>query len=385
MGNFDPERGRAPTVPVGAPKGRWTVPAMKAKDQPDATSGGTAAPVTEAAAVEADLAHGRIARWKDRWIAAHERVEVANRRVQESRTHLASVDVVLSFQEDDRDAGGSLLGGAIAFRLFLWLLPAALLVVAGLGIDSAADPTSPSNVASTLGIRSIAAQSIDQAAKEAQTGRWLAVVFGVVFLYTTSVALVKALFVAHALIWQIPVPRIAHKPRVVGQFLLATLIIAGCSSLAAIIRNHSPGYGLVAMLGVVLIYGGAWWLFSLRLPHGDASFLDLLPGAVLFGIGAEVLHLVAVYYLAAKLTHASILYGTLGGSAALLFGLYLVGRLLIAATVLNATMWDRHHTGENGPVEGGDSEVGTVGPMTTTAGASTPTASDGSLANLDRG
>ena len=240
-------------------------------------------------------------------------------------------------------------------------------------------PTLPAQ----LGIRSIAAQSIDQAAKESQTARWLAVVFGVVFLYTTSVSLVKALFVAHALIWQIPVPKIVHKPRVVGELLLGALIIAGCSSLAAIIRNHSPGYGLIAMLGVVVIYGGAWWLFSFRLPHGEASFLDLLPGAVLFGIGAEVLHLVAVYYLAAKLTHASILYGTLGGSAALLFGLYLVGRLLIAATVLNATMWERRHHPHDDPVASGDPSVGTIRDLKASNGKNPPTASEGSLANVD--
>jgi membrane protein len=166
---------------------------------------------------------------------------------------------------------------------------------------------------------------------------------GAFFLYTTSVALMKALFVAHALIWQVPVPRIAHKPRAVGELLLAMVLLILSSCVASVVRDHSPGYGLVLMLADTLIYAVIWWGFSSRLPHGAASLLELLPGALLFSLGAQVLHLVAVYYLAARLTRASVLYGSLGIAAAILFGLYLVGRLIVASAVLNAGLFMRQH------------------------------------------
>jgi uncharacterized BrkB/YihY/UPF0761 family membrane protein len=290
---------------------------------------------------------GRVARARDRYAAARRRIEEANTRLQETRTHLMPVDVVLSVQEDDRNAGGSLLGGAIAYRFFLWLLPAALVVVAGLGFDAAANPDAANQTVRALGITSIAAQSIDQAAKASQSARWFALIFGGVFLYLASVSLLKALFVAHALVWESPVPKIEHKPRLVGELMMAALILVGISALAAVVRNHSSGFGLVAMLGCVVFYGGAWWLFSVRLPHDGASVLDLLPGAILFGVGAQILHLIGVYYLAARFTHASLLYGVLGGSAALLFGLYLIGRLIIGAAVVNATIFERRHPDAN--------------------------------------
>ncbi len=97
------------------------------------------------------------------------------------------------------------------------------------------------------------------------------------------------------------------------------------------------------MLGVVVLYAGVWWAWSLRLPHAAASLLDFIPGAIVFGLGLQVVHLVAVYYLAARLTHASALYGTLGVAAALLFGLYLIGRLIIASVVFNVAVWSRKH------------------------------------------
>jgi Virulence factor BrkB len=271
------------------------------------------------------------------------RVDSAYQRLQDSRSRIGSVDVAFTVQEGDRDAGGSLLGGAIAFRMFLWVLPAALLFVAGLGFGSAEDVTSPSDAVRSMGMTSIAAQSINQAAHESQSARWLALIFGAVFLYTTSVALVKALFVTHALVWRVPVPRIKHKPRAAGELLAVILVMAAGTSVASVIRNRSPGLGLVAMLAVAVIYGGVWWAWSMRLPHAEGSALDLVPGAIVFGLGVQALHLVAVYYLGAKLTHASALYGSLGIAAALLFGLYLVGRLIVAAAVLNVAIWTHKH------------------------------------------
>lgn len=41
-------------------------------------------------------------------------------------------------------------------------------------------------------------------------------------------------------------------------------------------------------------------------------------------------------------------YGALGIAAALLLGLFLIGRLMVGAAVLNATLWDRsRRTGKN--------------------------------------
>jgi uncharacterized BrkB/YihY/UPF0761 family membrane protein len=286
--------------------------------------------------------------------AAQRRMDLAYQQLQDSRSRRGSIDVAFNVQEGDRSVGGSLLAGAIAFRMFLWLLPASLLVVAGLGFGSAESPTTPDALMRGIGVTSIAAHSVNQAAQDARAGRWLALILGSIFLYTTSVALVKALFVAHALVWHIPVPRIQHKPRAVGELLALILLVAAGTSLGAIVRERSPGFGLLAMIGVVVLYGVLWWLWSLRSPHAAAAAWELIPGAVAFGIGVEVLHLIVVYYLAARLTHASALYGSLGIAAAILFGLYLVGRLIIAAIVINVAVWERNHP-EEAPMSGAPS------------------------------
>jgi uncharacterized BrkB/YihY/UPF0761 family membrane protein len=282
------------------------------------------------------------------------------------------VDVAFNIQEGDRNAGGSLLGGAIAFRMFLWLLPASLLVVAGLGFGSSQDPTTPNELVRGVGVTSIAAQSINQAAQDSRSGRWAALILGAAFLYTTSVSLVRALFVAHALVWHIPVPKITHKPRAVGELLAFILLLATGTSVGAIVRDRSPGFGLVIMLAAVILYAGLWWAYSLRLPRAATSAFDLIPGAIVFGVGLQALHLIAVYYLAARLTHASALYGGLGTAAALLFGLYLMGRLVVAGAVVNVAVWERKPRGEAGrsgvTPSSGSSRAGWLAPAPTPSG-----------------
>jgi membrane protein len=66
-----------------------------------------------------------------------------------------------------------------------------------------------------------------------------------------------------------------------------------------------------------------------------------------------------VYYLARRVASASELYGSLGVAAAILVWLYLIGRLVVAAAMLNATrppcsrcrLWERRSGGVTGVTE----------------------------------
>src|SRR5512146_3528239 len=70
---------------------------------------------------------GRLGRWLE-----HGRTVQA--RVEGARPQHATVDFGLTLLERDSTIGGGLLAGALAYRLFVLLLPTALLVVSGLGL-----------------------------------------------------------------------------------------------------------------------------------------------------------------------------------------------------------------------------------------------------------
>jgi uncharacterized BrkB/YihY/UPF0761 family membrane protein len=314
-------------------------PDSRAAD-PTVTDGPAAAAETASGA-----APGRIQAIRAHAAAARVRADIMRRELEGKRDQNRGVNIAFTAYEHDRDSGGSLLAGAIAYRMFLWTLPVALVVVGGLGFLSTENPADPGKVVRDVGITSIPAQSIDQAAKSSTRAWWVVVILGVVLMYFASVALVKALWVAHALVWRITGTRIRSKPRLVGIFLLACVAIVAATSVAAVIRNASGANGLIAMIADVVVYAGAWFGLSTQFPHRDASWPYLIPGAIVFGLGVQVLHLVSVYYLSGRLSRSSLLYGTLGAAAALLLGMYFVGRLMILSAQLNEAIW----VGRSGP------------------------------------
>ena len=63
-----------------------------------------------------------------------------------------------------------------------------------------------------------------------------------------------------------------------------------------------------------------------------------MPGALLVGIGVQAFYQFATWFLAPKLANATELYGLLGIAATALFWLYILGRLMIGAVTLNASV-----------------------------------------------
>ena len=92
----------------------------------------------------------------------------------------------------------------------------------------------------------------------------------------------------------------------------------------------------------ILPFAALWLGVSLLLPRDPrASWVALLPGSLLIGVGVWLIQLFSVYVLASRVDKASTLYGSLGVAAALLAWLYVLGRLIVAAAMLNATLWER--------------------------------------------
>jgi uncharacterized BrkB/YihY/UPF0761 family membrane protein len=221
----------------------------------------------------------------------------------------------------DRACGGGLLAGALAYRLFIWLLPLVLVLVAGLGIVSSAASESPGEIAGRGGLSGLVTASVADAARSG--ARWYALLIGVpVLLYATRTL----------------------------AFLALLLVFPLVSSIATAARASSLAVGLVATVTVSLVYAGLWLLVSLLLPHGAASHTALIPGSVVFGVGTFALHVFSAYFVAPLAASRQDTYGSLGAAAALLLGLYFVGRLLVVCAAVNATLWERRHDAGPGAV-----------------------------------
>ena len=265
----------------------------------------------------------------------------------EQRRDHRSVDAAFEMVDRDGDIGGGIIAGALAYRLFIWLLPLALVAVAGLGIAADAANESPQEAADSAGLGGLVSSSIQTTATS--SGRWYALLIGIPILVYVTRGVLRALIGAHRLVWaqaraETPRPTLPATLRVLGLLLLLPI----ASGLASALRAHSSGVGILGTLLVVFPYAAIWLLVMDGLPHRDAPWKALIPGALLFGVGMELLHVVLAYFLAPYALAKQGTYGALGIAAALLFGLYLISRLVVAAAVVNATLWERRSSPEPG-------------------------------------
>ena len=254
-------------------------------------------------------------------------------RVDAARERYPAVRFVLTAADHDRVAGGPLLAGALAFRLFLWLLPACLVVVGFLGFFR---PNEADRAAAAMGIGGVTVTTIETATAQAHDARWLLLATGLVALFSSSLSLARTMWVATTLAWQLPIVKLPRPPRAAAT--VVGLLGSGLGLVLAAnwVRSIDNAVGLVATALLVVVYSVIGWvvLWPLPRPAGVADS-DLVPGAILIGVGVEVMHLVTVLFLGRRLESASQLYGALGGAATMMLWTYLLARILIGATTVN--------------------------------------------------
>jgi uncharacterized BrkB/YihY/UPF0761 family membrane protein len=186
------------------------------------------------------------------------------------------------------------------FRLFLWLVPLALVAVTVAGWVAADSNLSTDDLVRRFGIVRVAARYVHDASKESTTTLVVVFLIALYALLLASRGAVRAIRVAHLLAWRMP-----------------------------IVRLHGS---TVAALSFA---GGATWLVIAAGVVNTVRARDT--GPVLWLLLVVVYGVVAVVLLA---------------------WLYLLGRLTISSAIVNASLWRRAHPAADDAPGAGTSAVG---------------------------
>lgn len=269
------------------------------------------------------------------------RVEHLRARAMELAPRAPGVEHALAAIGRDRQYGGGLLAGALAFRLFGALLPLALLLAVVFGYAANAERRAVQNAADATGISEAVLLSVADASKLSHGTRWVVTIGAVFGLLWAAIWAARAIRAVHYIAWSGGVERMGQPIQgalvLIAAIVAAVLVISG----AAAAREHLGTVGLLISFAVTLAFFGIWlWLESL-LPHGDAPLRALVPGAILVAVGIQVVHLTTVLFIGAKVARASATYGSLGVAFTVLAWLYILSRIIVASAMLNAARWER--------------------------------------------
>ncbi len=304
---------------------------------------------TDTSAPEADAA-GRIARATRRARTEQARVTGAvdhtRRRLEDARPRSRWVDVGFRAYEHDTSAGGAVIAGAVAFRMFLFIIPYVFVVVVGIGLAADAADEDAGSLARSAGIGGLIAKAVSGAADLSGFERVTAIVVGGTALFLGARALLKVLRLAYGMVWNVRPSKL--KKTTVPALAVIAFATLGVAIAATVGELRHEGV-LLAILGFALTTSvpvGMWLAASWYLPRRTRTWQELLPGAVLFGVGVQVLHIVTVLWIAHVLESKTNTYGAIGAALAILLWAYLLGRLVIAAAVLDAALWLRRRDGD---------------------------------------
>jgi membrane protein len=238
----------------------------------------------------------------------------------------------------DQRHGGGLLAGALAFRLFGALLPLALLLSVVLGYAASVDRDAPKEAGEALGLGTTVLESVGESAKLSAGTRWSVLAFAVIALLWSSNSAARAIRAVHSLAWEGRVGRLRRPLPAALALLAAMAAFAAVTAGAGNARAEWGLAGLLVSIVAVVAFAAIWLALAWLLPHGDADWKALIPGALLVALGVQVIHLGTVLFIAGRIERSSETYGSLGVAFTLLFWLFVVSRVIVASAMLNAAL-----------------------------------------------
>ena len=259
--------------------------------------------------------------------------------IQDQSSRRSWVRIALDALDRDRRHAGALLAGGLAFRFFVWSLPFSLVFVTLFGFLADRLAESPGALAQDSGMAAAIAGMVSAAVGDSSNGRLVLLVFGLGALAWASRSAIRALWIVHSVAWDLRrgMPTRASLTGAAAFTGVTVTVLAAHVIVGPLYRGGLVSDTLVTAALIGGLSGLALWVFR-QLPNAATSPLRLLPGAVAFGVGAEMLRLVTAVYLADKLERVDDLYGALGLATVILLWLFLVGRLVVLAAMLNASI-----------------------------------------------
>jgi hypothetical protein len=252
-----------------------------------------------------------------------------------------SVDLAVLLYERDRETFASVLGSAIAMRLFLFFVPVVVFCVGIANLIAGSERLG--RLIHSANVTGSVAKQIESSLNTAGgKGSWALVITGIFGSIWAGRSLTRVLAACSAGAWRMGGVGAKATLRMAGAVTSLLFVVIVVSSLINRFRTDS-GFavttGSVVLAGVV--YALAWFVVTWTLPRTTKDPGSLLPGAALFGVTMAVLQWFMQLYLPNKISRSSSTMGSIGFAVAVLGYLFFIGRIMAASFIVDAVMFEK--------------------------------------------
>ena len=261
--------------------------------------------------------------------------------ITERRAISVPTDVSARIYERDRAYFGSVLGSAVAFRLFLFMVSATALGV-GIGTSLVNLNLLDAGVSEHAGLTGAIAVEVDEAFDGTQVTAWLLITSGLVGTMWAGRNLATTLSAASASAWQLGRQAGTSATRTVLAVIgLFSALLVVSTVLGAIRRSAGPAVATTSLLVVFVAYALIWFAVTITLPRGTTDPGAMLPGAVLTGLALTIMQGISQLYLANQMDTKSQMLGGLAVVAVALGWLFFASRSMVASLAANAVIFEQ--------------------------------------------
>jgi uncharacterized BrkB/YihY/UPF0761 family membrane protein len=270
-----------------------------------------------------------------------ERIEGTRSSLESRRSTSRLIDTGFHAYESNRRIPASLLAGALAARIVIYVIPFLVLAVVATGIYSDAYNTDPVETAREAGMPGLLAEAVEDST-EASTGfKTLTLISMVLVTIWTADSLAKLVRRIHALMWATPMQRPRHRwmlPLAVIGLSVASLI-SSRTGLSA--QEWSALVRAGELMFEVAVISGIWWLVGRYLPYDPAArgWRHLVPGALLVGAGITGMKTAMVLYLAPRAVALAERYDEVAYAIVMLTWGYWIAFIVVFSAGLNAALF----------------------------------------------
>lgn len=264
--------------------------------------------------------------------------EDAKRRWMAAGESNSAVGLAEALYGRDKVAFGSVLGSAIALRLFLFIIPANVTVIAltqVLKFTHAFDESFKDSVTTGPMATALLGVSRTQA-----LGIFLS---SLVLTAWAGRSLARVLAASSGSSWGLTLTQAKQRMKSMAALILVIFGSVGANVIFSALRNDSGvALSFMVMLSVAATFAVAWFVVMLTLPRNTTDPGALIPGAALFGVGFALLNWFMQYYLPARVARTTDTLGQMATTVAVLGNFFFIGRIMSASFVLCAVVFERY-------------------------------------------
>jgi membrane protein len=159
---------------------------------------------------------------------------------------------------------------------------------------------------------------------------------GLVITTLSVVSLTRRVARAYAHIWELPTPSPRQQWRGLAWLLLQVAMFVLVSGLRDVRRDHGPGVELVALVGLLLVWGFGEYLAQRLLTFGRVARPRLAAAAAVVTVGRAGVVVWSAVYLPGALARQAELYGPIGVVFALFTWIFANVAVLLLCPLLAA-------------------------------------------------